>query len=126
VSCATPIGLDTLHDYWTADLIGAPADAVEEHVLGCEACAGRLGEIEALAASVRRLTEAGRFRAVVAPSVVDPRRARPADPDIPAPARRDHPRGAAPEDELLVGRIPSIPRRRAGGHRVLRRAVERA
>jgi hypothetical protein len=107
VSCATPIGLDTLLDYWTADLIGAPADAVEEHVFGCAPCAGRLEEIEALAASIRRLTAAGRFRAAVAPSVVDLLAARGLRIRT-YRARRGEtiPCGAAPEDELLVGRIP--------------------
>ena len=107
MSCATSIGLDSLLDYWTGDLTGALADAVEEHVFGCEACAERLGEVAALAASVRRLTAAGRFRAVVAPSVVDLLEARGLRIRTYRPRRGETiPCGAAPEDDLLVGRIP--------------------
>jgi hypothetical protein len=106
VSCATPLGFDSLLDYWAGDLPIPRAEAVEEHVFDCEECAARLAEIEALAAAVRRLTAAGRFRAAVAPSIIDMLAARGMRIRTYRPRRGETiPCGAAPEDELLVGRI---------------------
>ncbi len=107
MSCPVPIGWDVLLDYWTGDLAPARREEVEEHVFACETCAARLGEIEALAASVRRLTATGRFRASVAPSVVDLLAARGVRiRSYQLRAGETIPCGAAPGDELLVGRIP--------------------
>ena len=105
--CADPWGPDALLDYWTADLPPDEANELEEHLFACKACTAALAGIEALAASVQRLTAAGRFRAAVAPSVIDLLAARGLR------IRTYHPRpgetipcGAAPEDQLLVARVP--------------------
>jgi hypothetical protein len=106
VTCAAPLGLDLLLDLWIGDSSATRAEEAWEHVFGCAPCTARLAEVAELAAAVRRLTETGRFRAAVAPSLVDLLAARGLR------IRTYHPRlgetipcGAAPEDELLVGRL---------------------
>jgi anti-sigma factor RsiW len=107
VTCTAPLAIEALLDYWTGELPAARADEIEEHVFACEACAGRLAELEALAASVRRLTEAGRFRAAVAPSLVELLAARGLRIRTFRPrAGETIPCAVAPGDELLVGRLP--------------------
>jgi anti-sigma factor RsiW len=106
VTCPTPLAVEELLDYWTGELPAPRAEAVEEHVFACEPCASRLAELEALAASVRRLTETGRFRAAVAPSLVEVLAARGLRIRTFRPrAGESTPCGMAPDDELLVGRI---------------------
>ena len=107
MTCAAPLAMEALLDYWTGEIPAAHADAIEEHVFGCKTCAGRLSELEALVASVRRLTEAGRFRAAVAPSVVHLLAARGLRIRTFRPRPGETiPCGLAPDDELLVGRLP--------------------
>ncbi len=107
MTCAAPLAIEMLLDYWTGELPAARAGEVEEHVFACEACAGRLAELEALAASVRSLTKAGRFRAAVAPSLVELLATRGLRIRTFRPrAGETLPCGAAPGDELLVGRLP--------------------
>lgn len=106
MTCSTPPGLDVLVDLWAGDLPEADAEEVWEHVFGCAPCSARLAEVAALAATVRRLTAAGRFRAAVAPSLVDLLAARGLRIRTYRPRLGEIiPCGAAPEDELLVGRI---------------------
>jgi anti-sigma factor RsiW len=106
MTCPTSLSPEALLDWWVGELTASEADALEEHVFGCEDCAGRLAEIEALAASVRRLTEAGRFRAVVVPSLVDRLAARGLRVrTYRARVGETIPCGAAPGDQLLVSRV---------------------
>lgn len=107
MTCAAPLAMDALLDYWTGEIPAARSDAIEEHVFACETCAGRLAELEALVASVRRLTEAGRFRSSVAPSLIDVLEARGLRTRTFRPrAGETTPCGTVPDDELLVGRLP--------------------
>lgn len=107
MSCAAPLPLEALLEYWSGDLSPTGADEVEEHLFACASCPGRLEELVALAGSIRRLTAAGRFRAAVAPSVVDALVARGVRIRTFRPRLGETiPCGAAPEDELLVARIP--------------------
>jgi hypothetical protein len=107
VTCAAPLAMVELLDYWIGEVPSARADAIEEHVFACDACAGRLAELEALAASVRRLTEIGRFRTAVAPSLVEILAARGLRIRTYRPrAGEITPCGAAADDELLVARLP--------------------
>lgn len=106
MTCGAPPGLDVLLDLWAGDLPPARSEEAWEHVFGCAPCTARLAELAALAASVRRLTETGRFRAAVAPSVVDLLAARGLRIRTYRPRLGETiPCGAAPDDELLVGRI---------------------
>jgi hypothetical protein len=105
VTCAAPIGWDDLLDYWSGDLDAAASADVEEHVFACERCAARLAEVESIAESVRRVTAAGRFRAAVAPSLVDLLAARGLRIRTYRPRLGETiPCGAARDDELLVVR----------------------
>lgn len=65
VSCANPIEAAALADYWIGALRGAEEEAVEEHLLDCDACGRRLREVIALAEGVRALARAGSLRLVV-------------------------------------------------------------
>lgn len=106
MTCAASPGLDVLLDLWAGDLPQARAEEAWEHVFACAQCTARLAELAALVASVRRLTETGRFRAAVAPSVVDLLAARGLRIRTYRPRLGETiPCGAAPDDELLVGRI---------------------
>ncbi len=60
-----PIDATVLADYWLAALPGPEEEAVEEHLLGCDACGARLREVIALAEGVRNLARAGSLRMVV-------------------------------------------------------------
>ena len=54
VSCAEPIDMAVLMDYWLAALPSADEDAVEEHLMTCDGCGDRLRETIALAEGLRR------------------------------------------------------------------------
>ncbi len=106
MTCAAPMGWDVLLDYWAGDLDDAASADVEEHVFACEGCAARLAEVEAIAAAIRRATSAGHFRAAVPPSLVDLLAARGLRIRTYRPRLGETtPCGAAPDDELLVGRV---------------------
>ena len=53
VSC--PLGLDDLLDYLLGELDAERAEAVEDHLFACSACADRLAALERLGASVADL-----------------------------------------------------------------------
>lgn len=61
----------TLVAYWLGELDEARESALEEHYLGCEECSTRLGEIEALAAGVKRAFANGRVLAVLSPTFAE-------------------------------------------------------
>ena len=65
VTCSSPIDAGTLADYWLAVLPDAEEEAVEEHLLGCDACGARLREVIALAEGVRSLAREGSLRLIV-------------------------------------------------------------
>jgi hypothetical protein len=107
MGCVTPLGIETLLDYWTGDLPVAGVESVEEHLFACEPCATRLSDVEAIAAAVRRVTALGRFRAAVAPSVIEALAARGLRiRTYRGRAGETIPCGAAGDDELLVVRFP--------------------
>ena len=64
-TCAAPLDLSVLLDYWLGDLPADALDGVEEHLLGCATCAGELGELVTIGAGIRRLAHAGRIWTVV-------------------------------------------------------------
>jgi len=70
MSCASPIDLVVLTDYWLAALAKSEEEAVEEHLLGCDGCGGRLREVIALAEAVRNLAREGSLLMVVSDSFV--------------------------------------------------------
>lgn len=64
-TCAEPLGLSVLIDYWLADLAPGEEEDVEEHLLGCAACSEQLRHLVTLTGSVRTLADDGLIRAVV-------------------------------------------------------------
>ena len=65
MNCPHPIDAAVLADYWLAALVESEQEAVEEHLLGCDRCGERLGEIMALAEGVRALAREGSLRMIV-------------------------------------------------------------
>jgi anti-sigma factor RsiW len=45
MSCANPVDVAVLTDYWLAALAKSEEEAVEEHLFGCDACGERLREV---------------------------------------------------------------------------------
>lgn len=52
-SCATPLPTDTLVSYWAGDLAADAEAAVEEHLMGCAACARAAHRIGAVTEAIR-------------------------------------------------------------------------
>jgi anti-sigma factor RsiW len=64
-ACATPIAGETIVDYWTGGLPVPQADAIEEHIFSCAACAARLDAVAAMAGGVRSLARQGRISGII-------------------------------------------------------------
>jgi hypothetical protein len=72
MSCAHPIDATVLADYWVGALPRGPEEeAVEEHLIGCDACAARLREVIALAEGVRNVAREGNLRMVVSEAYLE-------------------------------------------------------
>jgi hypothetical protein len=69
--CETPIGAETLADYWIGELGPAEEESVEQHLLGCDSCCERLREAIALTEGIRRLARGGGVRVVVSRPFLD-------------------------------------------------------
>ena len=65
MSCADPIDAAVLTDYWVGALAGPEEEAVEIHLLGCDACGSRLRGVIDMAEGVRRIAREGSLRMVV-------------------------------------------------------------
>ena len=70
MSCPQPIDPAILADYWAGLLPEQEEHALEEHLLGCDHCSGRLRELIALIDGIRRLADAGSLRLVVTDAFV--------------------------------------------------------
>jgi hypothetical protein len=104
--CDRPIGLAPLLDYWLEDAEPGDVDAVEEHLLGCEACSRLLGSVVAIGGGVRRLSREGAVEMVVTPSFL----ARIAEQGLHTREYRVAPGGrvdctVTPQDDILVARL---------------------
>src|SRR4051794_29295738 len=64
-TCATPIGDEAMVDYWSGGLPTQEAEAIEEHVFSCAACAARLEALAALAGGISSLARQGRFCGII-------------------------------------------------------------
>lgn len=65
MTCSHPIDAARLADYWLGALQGPDEEAVEEHLLDCDACGARLRDVIALADGVRAIAREGSLRLVV-------------------------------------------------------------
>lgn len=64
-ACATPIADETMVDYWSGGLPLQQAEALEEHVFSCAACAARLEAVAAMADGITSLARQGRFSGII-------------------------------------------------------------
>jgi putative zinc finger protein len=63
--CTAPIPRPTQLAYWLGELDEAAEAQLDEHLLGCDSCAGQLQALVELGDGIRRLVQRGRLRAVV-------------------------------------------------------------
>src|SRR4051812_41653509 len=69
--CNKPIAFPALLEYWFGELASGNEEALEEHLLGCGHCAGRLREIVELGSEIRSSFGRGEFHAVVSQPFLD-------------------------------------------------------
>lgn len=104
--CRSPISFDQLVRYWLDDLAEAQSDAIEEHFLGCDACAAELRSIAELDHGIRACAARGGMHAVVSESFVqemNERGLRVREYRVP---RNGSVRCTiAPDDDVLISRI---------------------
>jgi hypothetical protein len=106
MSCPNPIDAAVLADYWLGALRGREEEAVEEHLLGCDACGARLREVISLAEGVRNLARGGSLRMVVSDAFLK----RAAEEGLRIREYAPPPGGSVQctvtaEDDILVGRL---------------------
>jgi hypothetical protein len=104
--CASPIDAAALADYWLAALTSSEEEAVEEHLLACDRCGARLGEVMALAEGVRNLAREGSLRMIVSDAFLN----RAADDGLRVREYAPPPGGGVQctvtaEDDILIGRL---------------------
>jgi Putative zinc-finger len=106
MSCPNPIDATVLADYWLGELAGPEEEAVEEHLLSCEACGAQLREVIALAEGVRQVAREGALQMVVSETFL--KRAEEEGLRVRAyapPAGGSVQCTVTAEDDLLVGRL---------------------
>jgi anti-sigma factor RsiW len=96
----------TLAAYWLGELDPAQTEAVDLHLLGCEACGAQVDGLAALADGVRRAFDAGLVGAVVGAGFVQ----RLAERGLRVREYRVAPQGSvactvAPDDDVVLGRL---------------------
>lgn len=69
--CQRPLGLDELVHYWFDEGPPSETEPVEQHLMECEACSGRLRALVQLGEGVRRVARQGGVQVVVTPSFLD-------------------------------------------------------
>jgi hypothetical protein len=70
-ACERPLELGTLVDTLFGEVVAPDEDRVEEHLLECDECSGRLRALVALGDGVRRLAREGAVPVVVTPSFLE-------------------------------------------------------
>jgi len=105
-SCASPIPVATLLEYWLGELDAARESALDEHLLGCGHCSANLQGLVDLAGEVRAAVRAGVLHAVLTDAFVK----RLAAQGLRLREYRAPHNGAvyctvAPEDDLLITRL---------------------
>lgn len=69
-ACHAPLPPETLLAYWLGELDAAGTEAVDAHLLGCDACGAEVDALAALGAGVRAALRAGRVAVVVGAAFV--------------------------------------------------------
>ena len=65
MTCANPIGFESLIAWWLGELPAAREATLEEHLFGCPHCSQELEGLAALASGVRAAVQQGRLSLVV-------------------------------------------------------------
>ena len=63
--CSNPVEAATLMDYWLALLPSTAEDAIEEHLMTCDACGDRLRHVISLSEGLRTLARSGSLMVVI-------------------------------------------------------------
>jgi len=97
---------DTLVDYWLGDTDAATAEAIDEHLMHCDACGAVFDDVVALSRGVRDAFAHGTVRSMLSAAFVDRlkaagRRVR----EYRVPHNGSVVCAVAPHDELLVSRL---------------------
>src|SRR5262245_2682969 len=104
--CSNPIDPSVLMEYWLASLSPADEDAVETHLMTCDACGDRLREAIALADGLRALARSGSLQVVVPDGFVEHAVATGLRVREYAPPRGESVQcTVAADDDLLVARL---------------------
>ncbi len=103
---APHLPIATLLDYWLHDTDAAATDAVDEHLMHCDACGRRLDELAALGDAVRSALHNGAVTAVTSGAFVQ----RLVAQGLKTRVYRLPPNGSvdctvAPDDDVLVSRL---------------------
>jgi hypothetical protein len=106
MNCSNPIDAAVLADYWLALLADPAEEVVEEHLLGCDECGARLGEVIALADAIHKLAREGSLRMVVSDTFLK----RVAEEGLRVREYAPSPGGSVQctvteEDDFLIGRL---------------------
>jgi hypothetical protein len=106
VSAATHPSWDEIVDYWLGDTDPAATEAIDEHLLHCDACGAMFDEVVALSRGVREAFAQGLVPAVVTPAFVDRLKAAGLRVrEYRVPRNGSVQCSVAPEDNVLVGRV---------------------
>jgi len=65
MSCANPIDIAVLTEYWLGEQQSAEEESIEEHLFSCSDCGDRLQEVIALAEGIRNVARHGNLLRVV-------------------------------------------------------------
>lgn len=71
VACINPVADETLVDYWSGGLPLPQAEAIEEHIFTCAACAARLDAVASMAAGITSLARRGRISGIISRSTLN-------------------------------------------------------
>src|SRR5262245_41182224 len=69
-ACSDPIDAAILMDYWLAFLQPTDEEAIEQHLMTCDSCGGRLRDVMALAEGLRTLARSGSLQVVISDQFV--------------------------------------------------------
>jgi len=106
VSAAAHPSWDEMVDYWLGDTDPAATDAIDEHLLHCDACGALFDEVVALSRGVREAFARGLVQTAVSPAFVDRLKAagvRVREYRVPRNGSVEC--SVAPQDEVLVARV---------------------
>jgi hypothetical protein len=70
VDCSSPIEAAVLLDHWLAALPSAAEEAVEQHLMTCDACGDRLCDVIGLSGSLHGLARSGSLQVVIGDQLV--------------------------------------------------------